>query len=154
MKLSNIPEDNPNNQISIEISRLESIGRAINPGDSDILTSDDSETAITMAFYSLAWLLLASNRLYSGISTAANTHIDQFALLHCNNILRAGAYLDDCRDGCGYIRMILPLRSVVELSPDMLQRENARYRLESWRATRGLNGICSIALCRGFHNVY
>lgn len=87
--------------------------------------------------------LLAKQKKNSNISTfSAN---DQFALLHCYNILRAGAYL---AAGVG-IRMILPLQTVIQLSPELLRRENARYLLEAWRVRRGLDGLCGVALaCR------
>lgn len=115
MQLSNLPKAS---MLSTAISRLESIGKTLHFGESTLIL-DDSETAVAVAFYSLAWLLISAR-------THKNTADHPFALLHCSNILRAGAYLENCRDGCGYIRMILPLRSVIELSPDKLQRERVR----------------------------
>jgi hypothetical protein len=142
MQFSHLPPNatlpQPTDLLSTAVSHLESIGQTLNSGESTLIP-DNSETAVTVAFYSLAWLLISAR-------TKNDTSDARFVLLHCNNILRAGAYLDDCRDGCGYIRMILPLRMVIELSPDTLQRESARYRLESWRVSRGLSGLCGVAL--------
>lgn len=145
MQLSNLPKVTTPDMLSTAISRLESIGKTLSSGESTLIP-DNSETAVNVAFYSLAWLLISARTNTNKTDDDVSTADSWFALLHCNNILRAGAYLDDCKDGCGYIRMILPLRSVIELSPDMLQRESARYRLESWRVSRGLSGLCSVAL--------
>lgn len=154
-ELSNLPSkaspSKTTDILSTAISRLESIQQVLNSGES-ILMPENSETAITVSFYSAAWLLICTRinpNQFHNKSSSTFSAADQFALLHCDNILRAGSYLDDCRDGCGYIRMILPLRTVIELSPDLLQRESARYRLESWRVRRGLDGLCGVALaCR------
>ncbi|KAH8689389.1 hypothetical protein BGW36DRAFT_433392 [Talaromyces proteolyticus] len=137
------------------VFQLESIGQALGIDHQQVKSTNafllpDSDTAVTVAYYSLGWLLISPriqkfNHLHKeevGKIVAIN---DQFISLHCSNILRASTYLDDCRDGCAYVRMILPLKAVVEFGPEKLQRDMARYRLEAWRARRGLAGICAIA---------
>jgi hypothetical protein len=107
------------------------------------LVSSRSETAITIAFYCMAWIIII---VETRKRTRDNQVYDQLILAHCSIILKAGIYIEDFEDGCGYIRMIFPLRLVVLYSPDVQQRESARYRLELWRTNRGLGGICSVAL--------
>ncbi|KAH8703211.1 hypothetical protein BGW36DRAFT_403660 [Talaromyces proteolyticus] len=101
----------------------------------------DSETAITTALYSLAWIYILDE-----IQTRCPEMqmCERLLLGHCDAVLRAGHFIEDFEDGCGLIRMAFPLRSVALLSPDPLQREYAKYRLELWRVNRGLGGICAV----------
>lgn len=109
------------------------------PGPS---AAPDSETAITVALYSLAWILILTEVRARSPGMIMS---ERLLLGHCDAVLRAGHFIEDFEDGCGLIRMVFPLRSVALHSPDPLQRECAKYRLELWRIKGGLRGICVIA---------
>lgn len=106
----------------------------------------DSETIITCAYYSLAWLLISVKLNPSTLPAEEKFRQNKLILSQCSNILRAGSEMDNCRDGCGYIRLVYPLRAVATFSPDLIQRESAEFRLQFWKVVRGLNGICNVAL--------
>jgi hypothetical protein len=107
----------------------------------------DIVTAITIAFYHLAWLLVLSSLSSASISTGTSSTIhDNLIIAHSSSILSAAAYIDGQRNGCAYIRMVFPLRTVYLNSPSAEQRENTRYWLEMWRMNKGMGGICEVAL--------
>ncbi|KAH8820147.1 hypothetical protein F5884DRAFT_762989 [Xylogone sp. PMI_703] len=103
----------------------------------------NSKTAIVVAFYSVACILV---QVEIGRASLTDEEYNLLMITHCGNILKAAAHIENSEDGCGLIRMILPLRLVIHLSSDSSQRESARYRLELWRLDKGLSGICSVAL--------
>jgi len=106
-------------------------------------TLPDSGTAITMAFYSLVWILILAEM---GKGSVERQIYHRLMVAHCTTNLAAAQYIEAFEDGCGYIRMIFPLRCVVLVSPELLQKERARERLELWCVDKGLDGICRIAL--------
>lgn len=104
--------------------------------------ASDPESAITLAFYSVAWILsLVELERFSPEGQCYGQLINT----HCGVILRQAICVEKNQDGCGLIRMAFPLKSVMLFSSDMLQKESAMYRLELWRLKKGLGGIWNVA---------
>lgn len=112
------------------------------PGPSTALP--DSEAAIAISFYSLAWILIL-DRIRAHYPEKIKTS-EQLLLGHCDAVLRACTYIEQVDDGCGFIRVVFPLRSVALLSPSLMQREYAKGRLDLWRLNKGLGGVCAVAV--------
>lgn len=108
---------------------------------------DSEEIIVTLAYYSLAWLLILS-QVNATTNQESQTAFSAIIQAHCASILTAAAYMDSCEDGCSYIRMILPLRLVADLmTSDRVQRESALCRLELWRRDKGFRGNWTLSRC-------
>ncbi|MCJ1402858.1 hypothetical protein MMC11_006079 [Xylographa trunciseda] len=109
----------------------------------------DLPTATTIAFYHLAWILVLSPICGSEVG---RRRYGDLIMAHCATILAAATFVDGNNNGsvynsgCSYLRMVFPLRIICLISPSLMQRESARYRLERWRTTKGMGGICAVAL--------
>ncbi|KAL4864212.1 hypothetical protein BDV12DRAFT_15935 [Aspergillus spectabilis] len=102
---------------------------------------EDSESVMAVALYSLAWILLLSR---NEIRPLGVPDCDPLLVAHCNVILRAAVCMEAFNDGCGYVRMVYPLKCVLFKSPDFVQRGSAAYRLRSWATAKGLAGIWTL----------
>ncbi|OJJ51283.1 hypothetical protein ASPZODRAFT_127339 [Penicilliopsis zonata CBS 506.65] len=81
--------------------------------------------AITIAFYSLAWITVLA-RLPQGLS------YEQLITAHCNAILTAAAYIGSIKDGCSCIRLIYSLQKVISCSPSERQAREAESYIHNW----------------------
>lgn len=61
-------------------------------------------------------------------------------------IISASQYLSRFIIGCAYLRMILPLQLVGQMSPNQAQRAEARNILESWYKDTPVKGLTLLAL--------
>jgi hypothetical protein len=113
------------------------------------LSPDSEEIVVTVAYYSLAWILISNHANATNNNNEnekSDTNLAAVIQAHCSSILTAAAYMDNCEDGCSYIRMILPLRLVADLmASDRVQRESALYRLELWRRDKGFKGNLTLS---------
>ncbi|MCJ1395549.1 hypothetical protein MMC18_008435 [Xylographa bjoerkii] len=109
----------------------------------------DLLTATTIAFYHLAWILILSP--ICGSEFGRQRYAD-LIMAHCASILAVATFVDGNNNGsvyhsgCSYLRRVFPLRIICLISPSLMQRESARYRLERWRTDKGMGGICAVAL--------
>ncbi|KAH8691662.1 hypothetical protein BGW36DRAFT_55598 [Talaromyces proteolyticus] len=88
----------------------------------------DSEVAVTLALYSLSWILVLANTPHSDLITTKY----ELIAAHCNTILTAAAFIDSIDAGCGYIRIVHPLRAIVLHSDNSGQKERAVFYLKKW----------------------
>lgn len=104
---------------------------------------DSEEIVVTVAYYSLAWILILNQ--VNATNEESETTFTAIIQAHCSSILTAAAYMDSCEDGCSYIRMILPLRIVADfMAFNSVQRESALYHLGLWRREKGFK--CNLTL--------
>ncbi|MCJ1414003.1 hypothetical protein MMC32_000328 [Xylographa parallela] len=109
----------------------------------------DLPTATTIAFYHLAWTLILSPVCGS---EAGRQRYGSLIMAHCASILAVATFVDGNNNGsvynsgCSYLRMVFPLRIICLISPSLMQRQSAWYRLERWRTVKGMGGICAVAL--------
>ena len=109
----------------------------------------DLATATTIAFYHLAWTLILASVCDSGVG---RQRYESLIMAHCASILAVATFVDGHNNGsvynsgCSYLRMVFPLRIICLISPSLMQRQSAWYRLERWRTVKGMGGICAVAL--------
>ena len=109
----------------------------------------DLPMATTVAFYNVAWVLVLSSVCHSAVE---RSRYGELIKAHCASILAVATFIDGHTNGsayysgCYYLRMVFPIRIICSMSPSLMQRESARYRLERWRAYKGMAGICAVAL--------
>ena len=109
----------------------------------------DLPRATTIAFYHLAWTLVLSSVCGS---EAGRHRYGSLIMAHCASILAVATFVNGHNNGsvynsgCSYLRMVFPLRIVCLISPSLMQRQSAWYRLERWRTVKGMGGICAVAL--------
>uniref|UniRef100_A0A093V2G3 Uncharacterized protein n=1 Tax=Talaromyces marneffei PM1 TaxID=1077442 RepID=A0A093V2G3_TALMA len=115
-----------------------------------ISDSGSEEIVVTVAYYSLAWILILNHvdNIHANDNDNDKPTIDFSAIIQarCSSILTADALMDSCEDGCIYIRMILPLRLVADLmASDKMHKESALCRLELWRRDEGLKSNLTLS---------
>jgi hypothetical protein len=88
-----------------------------------------SEAAIALALYNFGWITSLS------LLKQCGDHAAEYAELidsHCGTILDAAAFVSIIEDGCSYIRLTPPLRSVLQYSSNQGQRKSALLFMRAW----------------------
>ncbi|RHZ60706.1 uncharacterized protein CDV56_107344 [Aspergillus thermomutatus] len=94
----------------------------------------DSQSAITIALYSFAWVFT--------LSAKHAQHINHLITAHCEAILAVAVYIDSIQDGCSLIRMAMPLLWVSRHSPEENQQEKACGYLQKWNMALPMDNLC------------
>lgn len=95
----------------------------------DKFRHSSSEAAIALALYNFGWITSLS------LLEQCGNHAAEYAELingHCGTILDAAAFVSTIEDGCSYIRLTPPLRSVLQYSSDQGQRTSALLFMRAW----------------------
>ncbi|KAF9885843.1 hypothetical protein FE257_012315 [Aspergillus nanangensis] len=72
----------------------------------------DLDSVIAVALYSLGWVLVLSHGARQSFNKPEYTRL---LTAHYGIILRAAVHMEELDDGCGYIRMVFPLRGRVQI---------------------------------------
>jgi len=95
----------------------------------------DSETATVLALNSFGWITSLS------LLKQCGDHAAEYAEVingHCGTILDAAAFVSTIEDGCSYIRLTPPLRTVLQYSSDQGQRKSALFFMRAWGKSMNL----------------
>lgn len=95
----------------------------------DRFRHSSSEAAIALSLYNFGWITALS------LLKQCGDHAAEYAELingHCGSILDAAAFVSTIEDGCSYIRLTPPLRSVMQYSSDQGQRKSALLFMRAW----------------------
>jgi hypothetical protein len=99
--------------------------------------------------------ILASGTLSSQLSSACSFDMQSYYSDQditrgieqaSTSVLSAATFLSQVEIGCAYIRMILPLQLVAQVSPSHGQRVIARTILQSWWREKPIKGLAGLAL--------
>lgn len=134
------------NPALISSPRYDLLGRASELQDlweciPDKISHLSSESAIAFGMYSFGWVVSLS------LLNQCGDHTTEYAQLvngHCETILDAAAFVSSIQDGCSYIRMTPPLRTVLYHSSNPKQRERAIVFMRAWGKSINLLQISTV----------
>lgn len=106
----------------------------------------DSFTALTVAYFAAAWLLLG--RFGAITAGAIDSPCSTSASHSCQTILTCSSLLTRRDIGCAYLRMFLPLTLVGLYGPLPEHRTLAYTQLKQWFSGTSFRGLGSLALQR------
>lgn len=140
--------------IGIEVDKLwaeyqEDAGRRNHPitrFSNDCIEYRDGVTAMTVAYFAVARILLSKNSSLTATKDPGSSGSSGSSDDHGKTVLDCARFLTSKNIGCAYLRMFFPLTLVAIHSSSSDQRLAACDLIESWRYSTSFGGLSLKAL--------